>query len=311
MTGAPAAAGALGGWLVDRLAGEPPAAIHPVAWFGTVMRRLEARTYRDRRAAGLAHVAVGVCLAGTIGIGLDRLLGRAWSTALASYVSIAGRMLAAEATEVLDAVELGDLDRARRRLPTLVGRVTDGLPEREVVRAVTESVAENTVDAVTAPLLWAAVGGAPAVLVHRAVNTLDAMVGHHDRRYERFGWAAARLDDAANWIPARLAAAGVALLRPRRASQVLVAVRTDARHHPSPNGGVIEAAFAAALGVRLGGRNVYAGKEEDRGTLGSGPPPTVAEGRKAVRLAHDLGALTAVCAAGTALAARRWIRPAW
>ncbi len=271
------------------------------------MHRLEGHTYRDSRAAGLVHVAIGTGLAGLAGLGLTRLLGRAASTAVAAYVAIAGRMLAAEATGVLDAVERADLDTARRRLPALVGRDAACLAEAEIVRAVTESVAENTVDAVMAPLFWSAIGGAPGVLVHRAVNTLDAMIGHHSRRYERFGWAAARLDDALNWIPARLGAIGVAVLRPRRAGHIVTTVRTDAGRHPSPNGGVIEATFAAALDVRLGGRNVYAGREEDRGTLGSGSPPAVADARRALRLARDLGALSAswTAAAAFAIAARR------
>ena len=155
------------------------------------------------------------------------------------------------------------------------------------MRAVVETVAENTVDAVTAPLWWATIGGAPAVLAHRAINTLDAMVGHRNERYRQFGWASARADDVVNWIPARLTAVAVAAVRPRRAAAIARTVRRDAPRHPSPNGGVVEAAFAAALDVRLGGTNTYGDVVEDRGTLGDGRPPTPDDGVAAIRLARD------------------------
>src|SRR5262249_41107178 len=156
--------------------------------------------------------------------------------------------------------------------------------EKEVARAAVESVAENTVDAVVAPALWAALAGAPGVLAYRAVNTLDAMVGHRSTRYARFGWASARLDDAANWVPARVTAALVAAARPARAAAIASAVRHQAPAHPSPNAGVAEAAFAAALGVRLGGRNAYGDRVELRPALGDGPPPAPADVARAVRL---------------------------
>jgi adenosylcobinamide-phosphate synthase len=130
--------------------------------------------------------------------------------------------------------------------------------------------ARDCVDAVTASLFWATLGGAPAVLAHRAINTLDAMVGHHGERYEHFGWASARLDDLVNYIPARLTALAVVAARPRSAIRIGRVVRRDAPRHPSPNGGVVEAAFAAALGVTPGGVNRYGDDVEDRGTLGDG-----------------------------------------
>lgn len=282
--------------MVDQIAGEPPTAVHPVAWFGSVMQRVERVTYRDRRAAGVVHLAVGVSVAAATGIALERLVGRTTATAIAASVAIAGRMLTSEAAAVIDAVERDDLLAARARVTALVGRDTTGLPASELVRATIESVAENTVDAVTAPIFWAAVAGPTGVLVHRAVNTLDAMVGHRNARYERFGWASARLDDVVNWIPARLGALTVIALRPRRCKEIRRAVRVDARAHPSPNGGVIEAAFAAGLGVRLGGTNTYAGRSEDRGTLGHGRTPTTADARRALTLAQNVGALTAAAA---------------
>ena len=218
--------------MVDQIAGEPPTAVHPVAWFGSVMQRVERVTYRDHRAAGVVHLAVGVSVAAATGIALERLVGRTTATAIAASVAIAGRMLTSEAAAVIDAVERDDLLAARARVTALVGRDTTGLPASELVRATIESVAENTVDAVTAPIFWAAVAGPTGVLVHRAVNTLDAMVGHRNARYERFGWASARLDDVLNWIPARLGALTVIALRPRRCKEIRRAVRRGRTRSP-------------------------------------------------------------------------------
>jgi adenosylcobinamide-phosphate synthase len=149
-------------------------------------------------------------------------------------------------------------------------------------------VAENTVDAVVAPLFWSAVAGSPGVLVYRALNTLDAMVGHRSPRYERFGWASARGDDVANWVPARVTALLVGMVRPRRAGAVWAAVRHQAPDHPSPNAGVAEAAFAAALGIRLGGTNVYGARIEHRPVLGWGGPPRPSDIPEARRLSRDV-----------------------
>jgi adenosylcobinamide-phosphate synthase len=214
--------------------------------------------------------------------------------ALATYVAVAARALHAAASQVAISLEDGDLDAARARLPALVGRDPAGLDAAEVTRAVVESVAENTVDAVIAPAWWAALAGPAGVLAYRAVNTLDAMVGHRSPRYARFGWAAARADDLAGWVPARLTAVLVAAVRPRTLPSVLTAVRDQAPAHPSPNAGVAEAAFGAALGVRLGGTNVYDGRAERRGALGTGPPPRVADIPRAVRLSRDVTAAAAI-----------------
>ncbi|MPY94244.1 MAG: cobalamin biosynthesis protein, partial [Acidimicrobiia bacterium] len=207
-----------------------------------------------------------------------------------------------------DVLVSGDLDGARELLPSLVGRDPSGLDEGEIARAVVESVAENCVDAVVAPALWGAALGAPGVLAHRALNTLDAMVGHHSPRYERFGWASARLDDAAAWVPARACALAVAVARPRRATDVLRAVRSQAPAHPSPNAGVAEAAFAAALGVRLGGANRYGPRLEVRPDLGSGRAPAAADIGRACDLLVDVTEVTAaalVALSGLRAARRR------
>ncbi|MEY2430321.1 MAG: adenosylcobinamide-phosphate synthase [Acidimicrobiaceae bacterium] len=268
------------GLLADRALGEPASSMHPVALFGRTMTAVERVTHRDRRDAGILHAGLGAAIG--IGVGLVS------TTATATYIAVAGRALAEAALEVDDALVRGDLAYARVLLPALVGRDPRELDEGDVCRAVVESVAENTVDAVVAPALWAMAAGGPGALGYRAVNTLDAMVGHRSPRYEKFGWASARLDDAANFVPARVTAGLVALARPRRASAVQRAVLRDAPAHPSPNAGVSEAAFAAALGLRLGGESRYAHRTEVRPRLGDGRPPARHDIARAVRLSSDV-----------------------
>jgi len=327
------------GLVGDRLFGEPPAIIHPVALFGRAMTRLEQfirgdagpadrsvnRTDRDvdpaagsgggahpsgawrhGRTGGAGFAAVGVGLGWTAGYALGPSVP---AGALATALVVAGRALGEEAAAIGERLVAGDLDGARRRLPALVGRDPESLDAKDVARAVVESVAENTVDAVVAPACWTAVLGAPGAGMYRAVNTLDAMVGHRNPRYARFGWASARLDDAANWVPARLTGLLVAAVRPRRAGDVLGALVHPPRH-PSPNAGVAEAAFAAALGVRLGGDTVYAGRVDPRPAFGSGRPPEPADIDAAVRLSRDVTlALAAVLAAAALARALRRRRP--
>jgi adenosylcobinamide-phosphate synthase len=288
----------------DRLVGEPPASIHPVAAFGRGMAAAERRLYRDDHLAGVAYALAGIALAAGTGAVLRRVVRPGMATFVAAEVAVAGRMLADSAIAIGAALERGDLDRARALLPTLVGRDPAALDATEVARAVVESVAENTVDAVVAPACWAATFGAPGVLAHRAVNTLDAMVGHRSTRYARFGWAAARLDDVAAWVPARLTAVAVVAVRPRAAGAVWHAVRKDAPGHPSPNAGVAEAAFAAALGIRLGGVNRYGDRVEARPELGTGRAAVPADIAAAVRLARDVGWATATALGVIGLVAR-------
>ena len=278
-------AGAAAGILLDRAFGEPRVALHPVARFGQAMLSLENRIHRDSRGRGVVFALVGVVAAAATAAALEKTVApvarnrhsrRFLTTALVSWIAIAGRMLGDVARDIEEPLRTGDLAVARRELRSLVGRDTTSLASPEVARAVTESVAENTVDAVVAPALWGAIGGPVGAAAYRAVNTLDAMVGHRSERYARFGWASARLDDVANWIPARCTAALVAAVRPGQARDVSRVVRRDAPAHPSPNSGVAEAAFAAAIGVRLGGVNHYGDRTEDRGTLGDGREPDVA-----------------------------------
>src|SRR6185437_5956028 len=178
-------------------------------------------------------------------------------TAAATWVVLGGRSLEREATAVERHLADGDLAAARGRLSHLVGRDTAALSPGEVSRAVIESIAENTSDAVVAPLLWGAIVGVPGLLGYRAANTLDAMVGHHNARYERYGWASARLDDLLNLPGARLGGLLTMAAKPSRAAAAWRVWRRDAARHPSHNTGIIEATFAGSLGVRLGGTNVY------------------------------------------------------
>jgi adenosylcobinamide-phosphate synthase len=190
-----------------------------------------------------------------------------------------------------DLLDAGDLEGARALLPSLCGRDPAALDAAGLARAACESVAENTSDAQVAPLFWAAVAGMPGVLGYRAVNTLDAMIGNRSQRYARFGWAAARLDDVANYVPARLTGALVLACAPLAGGSPVRAARAwrrDAARHPSPNAGVAEASFAGALGVRLGGPTQYRHQLEIRPTLGDGPAPGASDLRRVVRLSRSV-----------------------
>ena len=273
----PLAVGLAAGVVLDALLGDPRRG-HPVAAFGRAAAALTVWAVTGARSLNLAAERTMVALAGN------------------------------------------DLASARRLLPSLCGRDPAGLDATQITRAVIESVAENTCDAVVAPLLWGAVAGLPGLVAYRAVNTLDAMVGYRSPRYLRFGWASARLDDVANWVPARVTAALTIACAPVNTQMVPLpgtsaqdppaeghrvpgpaaaaarAVLRDGARHPSPNAGRCEAAFAGALGLRLGGTNVYGGVTEVRPGLGDGRAPEPDDIRRAIRLSQ------AVTAAATGLA---------
>lgn len=271
--------GAALGLALSELAPALPDEVHPVARFGAAMTRVEAALWRDERRAGMAYAIAGLALGAAGG----RALG---STAGAVSVAAAGGQLRRTALGVHDLLVAGDLGCARDVLPSLVGRDPSGLDASGIAAAVIESVAENSVDAVFAPALWGAVAGPAGAGAYRAVNTMDAMVGHRGERYGRFGWAAARADDVANLVPARCFAAAVWVVSPTdRRGEVVRAVRDDAKAHPSPNAGVAEAAVAAALGVELGGPLRYGDRMEQRPALGTGPRPGPADIVRACELA--------------------------
>jgi len=286
--------GVLAGYAADLALGDP-ARGHPVAAFGGAAAALERLTYRDNRAAGALHVAALVGGVGATGALADRAAGRAGPlgsiavTAAATWVALGGTTLARTGLAMAQLLERGDLEAARRLLPSLCGRDPAQLDGAGLARAALESVAENTSDAAVAPLLWAAAGGVPAVLAYRGINTLDAMIGYRSPRYAQFGWAAAKVDDTANYLAARVTALLVAALAPLvggSPSGALRAWRRDAARHPSPNAGVVEAAFAGALGVRLGGPTQYRHEVEIRPVLGDGPAPGVVDLRRAVALSR-------------------------
>lgn len=293
------------GYLADVTVGDPRTG-HPVALFGCAAEALERRIWADTRLRGVVYT--GSCVAATVAIGLvaksvaRHPLAEATVTSMATWAVLGGKGLAIRGEEMAglleDAREHGDLRDARGQLSHLCGRDPDGLGESGLVRAATESIAENTSDAVVAPLLWGGLAGIPGMLCYRGLNTLDAMVGHRTRRYRRFGWASARLDDLANHVPARFSALATAACAPLvrgRPRQALRARARDAPGHPSPNAGQVEAAFAGALGVRLGGLNRYAGLTEDRGTLGEGAAPAPNDLRRAVLLSRAIGVLALGC----------------
>ena len=289
------------GFLADALLADPRRG-HPVAGFGWWATGCEALTYRDSRAAGVVHTAV---LVGGVAAGAAVVQGRLrapWSraglTAAATWAALGGTTLAQTGSAMADLLEADDIDAARALLPSLCGRDPSVLDSQGLARAACESVAENTSDAEVAALFWAAVAGVPGVLAYRAVNTLDAMIGNRSARYVLFGWAAARLDDLANYFPARLTGALVLACAPLvggSSARAARAWRRDAARHPSPNAGIPEATFAGALGVRLGGPTQYRHQLEIRPSLGDGPAPDVADLRRAVRLSRlvQAGALAA------------------
>jgi len=298
------ALGAALGLVADRVLGEPPLPdrMHPVALFGSTAAGLERWLYADDRLRGAVYAGLNAALAA----GAGAIVG---SPAAASYLATAGRGLHDAALDVASALDRGDLDEARSLLPNLVGRDPAGLGADGVARATVESVAENTTDAIVAPALWTVAAGPAGTFLHRAADTLDSMVGYRNDRYARFGTAAARLDDVLAWVPARATAALVALVRPARASEVWHTVRSDAGGHPSPNAGVAEAAFAAALDVRLGGVNHYGGTAESRPTMGDGRPVDAADITAAVALSRHvtwaLAGLLATAGLATRPLARR------
>jgi adenosylcobinamide-phosphate synthase len=286
---------------------------HPVALFGRAAQAWQRRVYADSVARGAGYAAGCVGAAAAAGLVAERLTRRRplpglAAAAAAAWTVTGATSLAARAQEIQRALQAGDVRSARAALPSLCGRDAADLSEQELARAVIESVAENTSDAIVAPLLWGALAGVPGFLAYRAVNTLDAMVGYRSARYEKFGWAAARLDDVLNWAPARLTALGTVVMAasaggsPARAWQTM---RADGGRHPSPNAGRCEAAFAGALGVRLGGPNVYGGTVEARPSLGRGRAPAPADIARAVRLCRAVTLAATAAAAAVALLAER------
>ncbi|OOW05977.1 cobalamin biosynthesis protein [Pseudomonas sp. MF6396] len=261
------------GVALDALLGEPRRA-HPLVAFGRYAGRLEQRFNaggRGWRSHGVTAWFLAVVPLTLLVTVLSWLPYIGWLVEiLALYCALGLRSLGEHVRPVAEALRGGDLDEARRRVGYLVSRETGELDDTAVARAATESVLENGSDAVFAALFWFVVAGAPGVVLYRLSNTLDAMWGYRNERFERFGWAAARIDDLLNYIPARLVALTYAVLG--RTRLALSCWRRQAPLWDSPNAGPVMAAGAGALGVELGGAAVYHGELHQRPQLGEGPP---------------------------------------
>ncbi|WP_078316387.1 cobalamin biosynthesis protein [Mycobacterium sp. D16Q16] len=306
------AAGIALGYALDRAFGDPRR-FHPVAGFGQAAAALETYTYRDTKLAGAAHTAALLTAVTVTGWAVERAARRSATatvivTAIATWATLGGTSLVRVGAQMSEHLYDDNIDDARALLPSLCGRDPSLLDVDGIARATVESLAENTSDAHTGPLVWAALAGVPGVLAYRAANTLDAMIGHKSARYLRFGWAAARLDDLLNLLPARLTALATAVAAPFLGGSAVATLRVclrDGQRHPSPNAGVAEAAFAGALGVRLGGPVRYPYGEEIRPTLGCGVAPRIGEVHEAARLSRAVQNVTAVAAVIAAWRQRR------
>lgn len=270
------------GLLLDRLLGEPRR-YHPLVGFGRLAAAVELRLNRRGRGGGLLAWSLLV-LPFTVTAALIEplpVIGDA-AAVLLLYLALGGRSLAEHAERVTAALGAGQLPEARCLVGGLVSRDTRDMGEADIARAAAESVLENGSDAVFGALFWFLVAGAPGVVLYRLANTLDAMWGYRNDRYLRFGWAAARIDDLLNLVPARLAAGSYALVGATR--DALTCWRHQAPAWESPNAGPVMAAGAGALGVRLGGPAVYHGALRQRPVLGNGRTATAADIRRAVAL---------------------------
>lgn len=291
------------GLLADALVGDP-ARHHPVAWFGSWALWLEKRMHADDRVRGGLYLVAALAPLAAASVIVERSsrpypVVHAAVTALCTWAVVGSHSLAREGNLMADRLDVDDLDGARARLGNLCGRDPSCLGHEELARAAVESMAENTADAAVASIWWAAVAGVPGLVLHRGINTLDAMVGHRTPRHARFGTAAARVDDVADLLPARITGLLACLLAPVAGGSTresLRIMRRDAHRHPSPNGGWCESAWAGALGVQLGGENTYASRTETRPLLGEGPRPRSRELRLAARLVAAVTAAAGVAA---------------
>jgi adenosylcobinamide-phosphate synthase len=294
---------------LDWIAGDPHSMPHPVRLMGRAistgerwLRRPDSPANEMLRGAALTGAVVGGSwVAAKVTVGAGGAVGEI----LLAWTALATRCLLDESSAVLDAVDHGDLVLARSRLGMIVGRDTESLDEADILRAVIETVAEGLCDGVVAPIVYLALGGVPLAFAYKAVNTLDSMIGHPEPPYRYFGRVAARLDDLANFVPARLAVLSIvaaAFLIRRQARRSWLVFRRDGHLHSSPNAGQTEAAMAGALGVRLGGMNYYAGKPSPKRVLGGdGRCATPADARSALRIA-------AVASIAISTAAWLWLR---
>lgn len=266
-------------YILDLLFGDPPRFPHPVILFGNMIRFFDKRWNKGRflKLKGTAMVAILIIVILSVTLilmlftySLNPYFGLIIEAVLI-WTTIAQKGLHQAASEVEHPLKNKKIINAREKLSYIVGRDTDNLSEKEIVRGTVETVAENTTDAITAPMFWAAIGGAPLAIVYRLINTCDSMVGYKNEKYAQFGWASARLDDIVNYIPARITGFIMIISSPSKEIPMKKAwsvLQRDASKHPSPNSGWGEAAVAAILGVRLGGINYYEGEPSYRTEMG-------------------------------------------
>ncbi len=279
-------------WLLDQLIGDPERLPHPVRLIGTAIARGEALLLaldhsEQRKLLSGAALSFAI-VSGTFYLTRATLRLVPQVELPLAATTLAARNLQDEAAAVLAAPTL---ELCRQRLARIVGRDTVTLSEQEVARALIETLAESASDGIVAPLFYLALGGVPLAMAYKAVNTLDSMIGHRDQRYEHFGKFAARLDDAANYLPARLTALAIAAVA--HSAQSLRTWRDYGDHHASPNAGQPEAAMAGALGVRLGGPNTYAGISHQAEMIAPHlPPPTLHDARRAMQIVAAATLLT-------------------
>ncbi|TFD92923.1 adenosylcobinamide-phosphate synthase CbiB [Jeotgalibacillus sp. R-1-5s-1] len=268
--------------LLDRLVGDPPAWPHPVRWIGSFVIWLEKRLNKHKKSDGILALLIVLAVTLLITISLVLIAWEIhWSIGFLVEVilmtsALASKSLGDAAKEVERPLLNGDLTKARTKLSWIVGRDTAHLDEGGIARGTIETVAENTSDGVTAPMFWGLLFGAPGIWMYKAINTGDSIVGYKNERYREYGWASARLDDLANWIPARVT--GVMMLLVKRpvagtTIDLLKQLPVEAKKHPSPNSGWGEAATALLLHIKLGGTNTYQGVVSNRPVIGQGSTP--------------------------------------
>lgn len=292
---------------LDVLMGWPQAVFarmgHPVTWIGQLIAALDRGMNRGaaRRLKGGLAVLLVVAAALVPAALIQAWLGP-WVAAVLAWPLVAARSLDEHLRAVARPLRAGDLSGARAATAMIVGRDVSRADEAALARASLESLAENASDGVIAPLFWAAVGGLPGIAAYKAINTLDSMIGHRTPRHEAFGAFAARLDDVANLIPARLTALLIALAGGRRAPQALRCALADAPAHRSPNAGWPEGAMAGALGVRLSGPRMYGDRIAPEPWLNGGAPdPSAADLEAGIRIYRRCVALCGVLLLGAAL----------
>ncbi len=276
------------GFLLDRIIGDPQTWPHPVRWIGAFISKLTSLLNKGRFRTGKGALTL-FSIVGIVFIMVFIIVAFAYQInlfvgiiveAILIAIGLAQKSLRDAGLSVYEPLVANDLPEARKKLAWIVGRDTDKLQENDIARGVIETVSENTADGITSPLFWAFLLGAPGLWLYKTVNTLDSMIGYKDERYEKFGKFSARADDVLNFIPARITGFLIIFYSPNEGKLGLMkrfaGWNRDARQHPSPNSGFLEAATAWQLGVTLGGKSTYRGKVSERPEIGPGTVPLAA-----------------------------------